>query len=81
MDQFFPILHRMTDPSPFALHRSQMTGFTRPAPRPYLEETCVVAVRVPRRDSMGVVGTGIMSLISGKYGARYWLGAARTNLP
>jgi acyl-CoA thioester hydrolase len=38
--------------------RRQTLGFTRPAPKPYLEETCVIPIRFHEVDSMLVVWHG-----------------------
>jgi acyl-CoA thioester hydrolase len=39
-------------------NRRRITGFTRPAPQPYLEETCVIPIRFHEVDSMLVVWHG-----------------------
>jgi acyl-CoA thioester hydrolase len=41
-----------------ALPRRRITGFTQPAPQPYLEATCEIPVRFHEVDSMGVVWHG-----------------------
>ena len=38
--------------------RRRVAGFTDPAPRPYLEERCIIPVRFHEVDSMGVVWHG-----------------------
>ena len=43
---------------PSATNRRRVAGFTQPAPRPYLEETCVIPVRFHEVDSMQVVWHG-----------------------
>ena len=43
---------------PTAAPRRRMSGFTRPAPRPYIEEACLIRVRFHEVDSMGVVWHG-----------------------
>lgn len=44
-----------TLPAPF---RRRIAGFAQPAPRPYLEETCVIPIRFHEVDSMLVVWHG-----------------------
>ena len=43
---------------PSNLHRRRVAGFTQPAPRPYLEETCIIPIRFHEVDSMMVVWHG-----------------------
>ncbi|MGD1083295.1 MAG: acyl-CoA thioesterase [Verrucomicrobiota bacterium] len=46
------------NPNSPAATRRRVAGFTRPAPRPYLEETCVLPIRFHEVDSMHVVWHG-----------------------
>lgn len=50
-----PFLVNPTSPT---LSRRRSAGFTRPAPQPYLEETCVIPIRFHEVDSMQVVWHG-----------------------
>jgi acyl-CoA thioester hydrolase len=46
------------NPTSPAASRRRLAGFTRPAPQPYLEETCVIPIRFHEVDSMLVVWHG-----------------------
>ena len=48
----------MMDSIPLSPFRRRVAGFTQPAPRPYLEETCVIPIRFHEVDSMLVVWHG-----------------------